>query len=98
MGSRLASLLAEELLASDNFDVRIVCLVRSTSDTTQLATLCTQGLYRGIVEVTRVDMSNPEDLKQKLDSEKTTYIYHCAAKGILCLFLLVFYYLFFFMN
>jgi len=80
VGGRLAALLGEELLVSETKNVTIICLVRASSDTTQLARFCRQGLYQGIVEVRTIELSDLKQLRT-LPLEKVTYIYHCAAKG-----------------
>jgi nucleoside-diphosphate-sugar epimerase len=59
----------------------VQCLVRSSSDTTQIALLCKQALYRNLVVVDRVDLCDATALLRRIDVSNVTYIYHCAAKG-----------------
>ena len=81
IGSRLASLLLEELLASGATDVEICCLVRKTSDTSQLAFLCQQGIIKNLCSVVPVNLCDPKELATRIPVDSVGYIYHCAAKG-----------------
>ena len=80
VGCRLVTLLAEELLASDNKTVKIYCTVRAGSDTSLLAQTCKQALLSQMIEVIPVDLTNPDEIRRKFP-KNVTYIYHCAAKG-----------------
>lgn len=78
----MVTLLAEELLASDATDVKIYCLIRPKSDTTQLAAMCKQAIINGIVEVVQVpNLRDVQKILQVIPTDTITYIYHSAAKG-----------------